>query len=60
MSVPPIEMLTNSTPSVAYFMRSLMGCEKKRLDRISAASVMAAGSVMNEPSSGTAVMTTRK
>ena len=45
-------MLTNSTPIVAYFSRSDTCAPKMRSRSISAASVMAAGSVMKEPSSG--------
>ena len=52
VSVPPIETLTNSTPTVAY-MKPLGALRlKKRWRSSSAASVMAAGSVMKEPSSG--------
>ena len=53
VSVPPIEMLTNSTPTVAYFRREETSRENSVSRSISAASVIAAGSVMNEPSSGT-------
>ena len=53
VSVPPIETFTNRTPSVAYL--SLFDTPAGRSGRcsISAASVIAAGSVMNDPSSGT-------
>ena len=52
VSVPPIETLTNNTPSVAYFSR-VEGCKSKncRASR-SAQIVIAAGSVINEPSTG--------
>jgi hypothetical protein len=45
-------MLTNSTPTVTYM--KLLGALrlKKRWRRSRAASVMAAGSVMNDPRSG--------
>ena len=48
VSVPPIETLTNNTPSVAYFSR-VEGCKSKncRASR-SAQIVIAAGSVINE------------
>jgi hypothetical protein len=59
VSVPPIEILTNSTPSVAYCRRAEMPRAKMRSASISAASVIAAGSVTNEPSSGTSARTTR-
>ena len=52
VSVPPIETLTKSTPMVAYLSRSDTAVPKTRSRSISAASVIAAGSVMNEPSSG--------
>ena len=50
--MPPIETLTNSTPTVAYM--KLLGALrlKKRSRSSSADSVIAAGSVMKEPSSG--------
>ena len=53
MSVPPTDTFTNSTPSVAYFSRLDTPAEKTRSRSMRAASVMAAGSVMSEPSSGT-------
>lgn len=53
VSVPPMDILTNSTPSVAYFKRSLIGFEKIESRSINAANVMAAGSVINDPSNGT-------
>ena len=53
VSVPPIETLTNSTPSVAYLSRAEASPAKIRSRSISAASVIAAGSVISEPSSGT-------
>ena len=59
VSVPPTEILTKSTPRVAYFRRVDRLREKKRLPKINAASVMAAGSVMKEPMSGTSTITTR-
>ena len=59
MSVPPIETFTNSTPNVAYFRRV-----ETRANTVSfmssAANVMAAGSVMNEPNSGTTIKQVRK
>ena len=52
VSVPPIETLTNNTPSVAYFSR-VEGCKSKNCRASSSAQiVIAAGSVMNEPSTG--------
>ncbi len=52
VKVPPIETLTNRTPSVAY-MNFLGALPPKNWSRNSkAVSVIAAGSVMNEPSSG--------
>lgn len=53
VKVPPIEILTNRTPKVAYFKRSLTLEENTESRNINAASVMAAGSVINEPSNGT-------
>ena len=53
VKVPPIEMLTKSTPSAAYFSHSGRPCRKTSGASISAASVIAAGSVMSEPTSGT-------
>src|SRR5512138_1806145 len=53
VNVPPTETLTNNTPSVAYLRRLDAWVAKMRSRSISAASVMAAGSVMNEPNSGT-------
>ena len=53
VSTPPIETLTNSTPSVPYLSRLVTGWVKTASRSMSAASVMAAGSVMKEPSSGT-------
>ena len=53
VKVPPIEILTNSTPMVAYFSRGEVSCENRLSRSINAASVMAAGSVINEPSRGT-------
>jgi hypothetical protein len=53
VSVPPIEILTNSTPSATYFKRSGMADWNTRGRSSRAASVMAAGSVMSEPTSGT-------
>ncbi len=52
--MPPIEMLTNSTPSARYFTASGTRGRKICGASISAAMVMAAGSVISEPSSGTA------
>ena len=53
VSVPPIDTFTKSTPSAPYFSRSDMAGVNTRGASISAASVMAAGSVMAEPTSGT-------
>jgi hypothetical protein len=58
VSAPPMETLINSTPSVAYFKREEIPFEKKRSARIMAASVMAAGSGMNDLSKGTRVSVT--
>ena len=54
VSVPPIETLTNSTPSARYLRPSGTWRRKICGASISAAMVMAAGSVTSEPSSGTA------
>ena len=55
VSVPPIDTLTNSVPSVAYF-RLVPGCRSKNCRASSNAQiVIAAGSVMNDPSSGPTV-----
>jgi hypothetical protein len=51
--VPPIEMFTKSMPRVAYLRRVDRPWLKKRSRSISAARVIAAGSVMTEPSRGT-------
>ena len=53
VKVPPMETLTSSTPRVAYFKRTEMPRAKNCSDSINAPKVMAAGSVMNEPSNGT-------
>ena len=53
VSVPPTETLTNSTPRVAYLRRFDAPDAKMRSRSMSAASVIAAGSVINEPSKGT-------
>ena len=53
VSVPPIDTLTNKTPSVAYFNRSLTSFENTESLSIRAAKVIAAGSVMREPTRGT-------
>ena len=53
VSVPPTDTLTNNTPSVAYLRRLEAWVAKMRSRSINAASVIAAGSVMNEPRSGT-------
>ena len=52
--MPPTEMLTKRTPSAAYFNRSGIPWRKICGASISAASVIAAGSVIKEPSTGTA------
>lgn len=54
VKVPPIETLTNSTPSARYLTRSGTSDRKICGASISAAMVIAAGSVTTEPSSGTA------
>jgi hypothetical protein len=51
--VPPIDTFTNSTPSAPYLSHSGMPGRNTWGASISAASVMAAGSVMSEPISGT-------
>ena len=53
VSVPPIDTLTNSVPSVAYLSFFDTWREKIVSRNISAASVIAAGSVIKDPSSGT-------
>jgi hypothetical protein len=55
VKVPPIEISTNSRPSVAYFRRVLGSRPKNCRASSSAQIVMAAGSVMNEPRSGPTV-----
>src|SRR5690349_13468487 len=52
VSVPPIDTFTNSRPSVAYFNRGLGPQSKNWRASSSAQIVIAAGSVMNDPSSG--------
>src|SRR5690625_3018839 len=59
VSVPPMEMFTNNTPKVAYLKRADTCRLNRLLASTSAASVMAAGSVMNEPSRGTTASTTK-
>ncbi len=54
VSVPPIEMLTNSTPNARYLGLSGTSGRNTCGPSSSAASVIAAGSVMAEPNSGTA------
>ena len=54
VSVPPMDTLTNSTPSARYLSRSGTPARKICGASMRAAMVMAAGSVMSEPSSGTA------
>src|SRR6478609_3773557 len=54
VSVPPIEMLTKSTPSARYLTRSGMCSAKTEGAIIRAAMVIAAGSVISDPSSGIA------
>ena len=49
-----METLTNRTPSARYLKRSGTGGRKTCGASIRAAMVMAAGSVMSEPSNGTA------
>ena len=51
--VPPIDTFTNSTPSAPYFSASGMPGRNTWGASISAASVIAAGSVIREPASGT-------
>ena len=52
--MPPMDTLTNSTPSAMYFTGSGTAGRKICGASMSAAMVMAAGSVISEPSSGTA------
>ena len=59
VSVPPMETLTNSTPSVAYLSLFDTAAENTRSRSISAPRVMAAGSVMSEPSRGTRASVTK-
>jgi len=54
--VPPIEKFTNSTPSAPYLSHSGISSRNTSGASISAASVMAAGSVISEPLSGTSAM----
>ena len=54
VSVPPMDTLTNSTPSARYLSRSGTAGRKICGASMRAAIVIAAGSVMSEPSSGTA------
>ena len=54
VSVPPMDTLTNSAPSARYLRPSGTPLRKTWGASMSAAMVMAAGSVMSEPSSGTA------
>jgi hypothetical protein len=51
--VPPIETFTNSTPSAPYLSHSGMPGRNTWGASIRAASVIAAGSVIREPASGT-------
>ena len=53
VSTPPMEILTNRTPNVAYLSMLLTLWRKMVSRNISAPRVMAAGSVIKEPSSGT-------
>ena len=52
VKVPPIEMLTNSTPSAPYFSRSGMPGRNTSGLSIRAATVIAAGSVIRDPIAG--------
>ena len=54
VSVPPIETFTNRTPSARYFKRSGTSGRKICGANMSAAIVMAAGSVIADPKRGTA------
>src|SRR5450830_328123 len=58
--VPPMETLTNSTPSAAYLCRTGTSGRNTVPARVSAAIVMAAGSVIKEPSRGTPASTGRE
>src|SRR5690606_14454007 len=60
VSTPPIETLTNRVPSSAYFARVEMPTAYTRRASSMAASVIAAGSVMNDPSSGTSASTLKQ
>jgi hypothetical protein len=53
VSVPPTDTFTNNTPSAPYFSFSGTPGQNTRGASIKAARVMAAGSVMAEPTSGT-------
>ena len=53
VNVPPMDTFTSKTPKVAYFRRSLTGLASTASRNMRAASVMAAGSVISEPSKGT-------
>ncbi|BDU52661.1 hypothetical protein LINBF2_08960 [Limnohabitans sp. INBF002] len=55
VNVPPMEIFTNKTPTVAYFSCTGISLQKSVERSNSAASVMAAGSVMNDPAKGTSV-----
>ena len=52
VSVPPIEMFTNSTVTVMYMKRLDTPLAKICCPMMSAARVMAAGSVINDPNRG--------
>jgi len=51
--VPPIDTFTSSTPRVIYCISGGIFREKMRSLKMSAPSVMVAGSVINDPSNGT-------
>src|SRR3546814_14867656 len=53
VNTPPIDILTNSTPNVRYLKPSWPGRRKIVSRSIRAARVMAAGSVIRDPDSGT-------
>ena len=59
VSVPPMETFTNNVPSVMYFRRVEMPFENRWSRSNNADIVMAAGSVMNEPSIGVNDSTTK-
>ena len=59
VKVPPTDIFTNKAPKVMYFNLFEIPCENSLSLKISAASVIAAGSVISEPKSGTKHITTK-